>query len=76
MKKIVVIVSIIAIVLILLISVFIYSIPGTSCELRGGRIVNALEANTLGKEPCESNEINKGEVTGLKCPCVCCVPSK
>jgi len=40
----------------------------TQCDSLGGRIVN-----TLG-ESCASNESNAGEVKGLLCPCVCCIP--
>jgi len=40
------------------------------CNSHEGRIVNTLSL----KEPyCEDNELNLGYVTGLNCPCVCCV---
>jgi|GEM_PF-6372640 len=41
---------------------------GTECGLLGGRIVN-----TLG-DSCLENETDAGEVEGMLCPCICCVP--
>ena len=39
------------------------------CTQKGGRIVNTLE------DACMEDEVNIGEVEGLRCPCICCVPS-
>lgn len=76
MKKTYVIVIIIGVIVLLLASFFYFAVPGIPCELKGGRIVNALGFQIEGKEPCEPNEINQGPVKGFRCPCVCCVPSK
>ena len=39
------------------------------CDAIGGRVLN-----TLGGFECYDNEVEEGEVEGLLCPCVCCVP--
>lgn len=44
------------------------TLSSSECEEKyGGR-----EVNTLGGETCASDEINYGEITGLRCPCICC----
>ncbi|MCD4666358.1 hypothetical protein K8R47_00950 [archaeon] len=40
------------------------------CDSKGGRIVNTLS------EDCYLNETNMGDVKGLRCPCICCVPNQ
>ena len=42
-----------------------------ACVAEDGRIVNRIS-----EESCKVNETNIGEVQGLRCPCICCVPSK
>ncbi len=42
----------------------------TQCDALGGRLVNTLGGS------CSSGESNAGEVEGLQCPCICCVPSE
>lgn len=39
----------------------------TECANLGGRIVNSLS------ETCNEEETQIADVTGMKCPCVCCV---
>ncbi len=45
------------------------SMDPDECLDRGGRVLN-----TLPDYECYANETNIGEVVGLLCPCVCCVP--
>lgn len=39
-------------------------------------IYNGREVNTLGGETCSSDEVNYGEISGLRCPCICCGPAE
>jgi len=64
MKKIIIMILIISILL-----VGCKTINYDACTLKDGRIVN-----TLSEVSCESNETNIGEIKGLRCPCICCVP--
>ena len=41
----------------------------TECAEQGGNIVNSLGGKT-----CAENEESLGEVTGMKCQCICCKP--
>lgn len=40
----------------------------TSCGNLDGRVINTMNEN------CTPGERNAGEVDGLHCPCICCVP--
>ena len=44
------------------------------CFMRGGREVNTLAATPEESETCGENEKDIGSITGLMCPCICCVP--
>jgi len=44
-------------------------ISSEKCDLDGGRILN-----TLSNKNCFENETDIGEIEGMKCPCICCVP--
>ena len=44
-------------------------IDSEACISNGGRILN-----TLGGEQCMLNETDIGNIPGMQCPCVCCVP--
>ena len=46
-------------------------ISSEKCGLDGGRILNTLSNNN-----CFENETDIGEIKGLKCPCICCIPLK
>ena len=41
------------------------------CKSIGGRVLNIL-----GGDKCKDSEVDAGEVTGMRCKCVCCVLNK
>lgn len=45
------------------------TVTSAECGAQGGRIVN-----TLSGSGCDANETIIGEISGLRCPCVCCAP--
>jgi len=44
-------------------------ISSEECDLNNGRILN-----TLDNKNCFENETNIGEIKGMHCPCICCIP--
>ena len=52
----------------------LHGISRWNCERVNGRIVNTL---TLDGATCREGETNfGGEIAGLRCPCICCVPER
>lgn len=47
------------------------TLTSEECNNRGGRIVN-----NMADESCSTTEMLVGIVTGMRCKCICCVPTK
>ena len=47
----------------------VVNISSNECANQNGRIVNPLN----NEDNCSFSEVNIGNVTGMMCPCICCV---